>query len=305
MTTRRRQLMLQDLLPGLINQGDLEWERVASVRYLIRQSFRYDYDAPISNLRHRLMIVPPDQYGDQRTVVSNLRVFPENGRRRRTRDAYGNVVDEIEVDEAPKQVEFDAWVAVDRSARSIPNLIPVAAGWANHPGFLEASGLTEPGPYLRQVAREIASSGLAGPDLADAVNAWVHERLQYRYGVTDVGTPAAESVATGAGVCQDYAQVMLALCRVLGLPSRYVSGHLLGEGGTHAWVEVLTPEPAGGAVAIAYDPTHGRRTNVRYVTVAVGRDYRDVAPTSGSYSGGAGILTARKRVDIVGVEYAT
>jgi transglutaminase-like putative cysteine protease len=97
---------------------------------------------------------------------------------------------------------------------------------------------------------------------------------------------------------------MLSLCRLIGLPARYVSGHLLGEGGTHAWVEVLAPDGGGGAVACGFDPTHGRRTGVRYVTVAFGRDYRDVAPTSGTYVGGAGRLTARKRVDIIGVEYA-
>jgi transglutaminase-like putative cysteine protease len=79
---------------------------------------------------------------------------------------------------------------------------------------------------------------------------------------------------------------MLAMCRSVGVRARYVSGHLIGQGGTHAWVEVLVPDGLG-ARAVAFDPCHGRRADRRYVTIATGRDYRDVAPTSGSYSGDA------------------
>jgi transglutaminase-like putative cysteine protease len=100
---------------------------------------------------------------------------------------------------------------------------------------------------------------------------------------------------------------MLALCRQLELPALYVSGHLLGEGGTHSWVEVLLPA-AGGAAGIegwALDPTHGRPVDRTYLTVAVGRDYGDVAPTSGSYRAGhGGVLTGKKDVSLVEVEYA-
>jgi transglutaminase-like putative cysteine protease len=91
---------------------------------------------------------------------------------------------------------------------------------------------------------------------------------------------------------------MIALCRAIGLPARYVSGHLLGEGGTHAWVEVIVAN-AAGARAVAFDPCHGRRAGRDYLTVATGRDYSDVAPTSGTYVGAArGTLTATKRVDV-------
>ena len=97
-------------------------------------------------------------------------------------------------------------------------------------------------------------------------------------------TTAAEAPAGGRGVCQDYAHVMLAVCHVVGLPARYVSGHLLGQGGTHAWVEVWCPR-ARDASAVAFDPcSHGRRTGSAYVTVAAGRDYADVAPISGAMS---------------------
>ncbi len=91
------------------------------------------------------------------------------------------------------------------------------------------------------------------------------------------------------------------------MPARYVSGHLVGEGGSHAWVEVVAPDPerAGVAVAVAFDPTHDRRAGWGYLTVAVGRDYADVAPTSGSYEGtAAGRLTGSKRLGVVATEPA-
>ena len=129
--------------------------------------------------------------------------------------------------------------------------------------------------------------------IGDAVRAG----MTYELGVTGVRTTAAEAWALRRGVCQDMAHVMISMCRSRGLAARYVSGHLLGEGASHAWVEVQ----AGGRT-VAYDPTHARVTDLRYVTVAVGRDYRDVAPTSGTYhSGPRGRMSVRKRVAISAV----
>ena len=123
--------------------------------------------------------------------------------------------------------------------------------------------------------------------------------MTYRSGVTSVTTTAAEALAAGHGVCQDYAHVMLALCRLLELPARYVSGHLLGQGGTHAWVEAIVPR-GEGAEAIALDPCNRRRADGGYLTIATGRDYNDVAPSSGSYYGAsAGQLTAERRAGIL------
>ena len=78
--------------------------------------------------------------------------------------------------------------------------------------------------------------------------------MAYTHGVTGVRTTAAEAFALRRGVCQDYAHIMLALCRLCDLPARYVSGHLLGEGGTHAWVDVLLPHPTQASAFIARAP---------------------------------------------------
>ncbi|MGI8564416.1 MAG: transglutaminase family protein [Candidatus Dormibacter sp.] len=304
---RRQQKMAQDLIPGLVDQSDLDWDRLVRARYLVRQAFRYEYESPIRRLRHRLIVVPPDQHGDQRTLMSHLRFMPEAGRLTRRSDRYGNSVVEIRFPEVDSAVDFEARIVVERSVDDERRLqsAEVAPRWLKDRGLLTPAGLTEPGPRLRRMAGELAREGLAGLELADRINRCVREALDYRPGVTGIHTSAEEALVRGSGVCQDYTHVMLALCRLLRLPARYVSGHLLGEGGTHAWVEALVPSlGAGPAAAYGFDPTHGRPTGIRYVTVAVGKDYGDVAPTSGSYVGGSGHLTSAKRVDVVGFDYA-
>jgi len=170
--------------------------------------------------------------------------------------------------------------------------------------LFEPSALTGADERIQRASSELAAGAEWGLSLADHVNDWVYKSMTYRHGVTGVRTTAAEALALGAGVCQDYAHVMLAVCRACGLPSRYVSGHMLGQGGTHAWVEVVLPAEGGrDAVAWAFDPTHVSRAGLGYVKIAAGRDYADVAPTSGTYgSGGAGRLTTSKQVVLTDLE---
>jgi transglutaminase-like putative cysteine protease len=150
------------------------------------------------------------------------------------------------------------------------------------------------------IVPETAGPGEGDPEeIAERICAVVSKAITYEYGVTTVTTTAAEALAAGRGVCQDFAHAMLALCHLVQLPARYVSGHLLGQGGTHAWVEVIVPR-ADHAEAVAFDPCNGGRTDGGYVTVATGRDYSDVAPASGSYVGSSsGRLTADRRVGIL------
>jgi transglutaminase-like putative cysteine protease len=295
--------MVQDLLPGLIDHRDVEWERVARAAYLVRQRFRYQYAAPVRYLRHRLIVVPPETHGEQRMVLNHVSVSIP-GELSRREDAYGNAVVEFSAASVESSVEFDAWIALERGPGSGPALLP--AWWLSDRRFLEPAGLTAPDELLARVAAGL-SRGREGLELAEAASQWTHRRLSYRHGATGVHTTAACALQRGVGVCQDYAHVMLALCRLAGLPARYVSGHLLGEGGTHAWVEVLVPDPAGSGqtAAFAFDPTHGRMAGMCHLTVATGADYGDVAPTSGVYTGAAaGRLLATKRVDVTALEYA-
>src|SRR5207248_7791393 len=109
--------------------------------------------------------------------------------------------------------------------------------------FGQPSRLTRPDDGLRATAEELRASDRESLELAELINERVHDHMTYDWGVTTVATTAAEAWAGGVGVCQDYAHCMLALCRLCGVPARYVSGHVLGEGGTHAWVDVLVPHP--------------------------------------------------------------
>jgi transglutaminase-like putative cysteine protease len=223
----------------------------------------------------------------------------------RQHDAFGNTVLNLSIPHVEKAIDFEAWIVVERHASKGPHRI--SPSWLSDPRFLEPSRLTQPDDTLRDVATMLMGEGHQGIALAQRINDWVYHALRYAHGITDIHTAAAEALALGQGVCQDYAHVMITLCRLCGLPARYVSGHLLGEGGTHAWVEVLLPstDRPNEAIALPFDPTHGCEANLSYVTIAVGRDYFDVAPTSGTFRASyRGRLSARKRVGLTDLEYA-
>jgi transglutaminase-like putative cysteine protease len=287
---------------GSIDDDEIDWQNVRQATVLIHQTFRYDYTGPVTDLRQRLMVVPPDYHGNQRLTTHKLRVSGCNLESERSYDSFGNVVLDLTLDEVESHVEFTTWAVVETH-------VPIEG--ADNPDdvgsdrrFAEPSRLTEADGLLRAVAEEALATGATDLDLAVQLSARVHEHFAYEGGVTTVATTAAEAWTGARGVCQDYAHCMVALCRLCGLPARYVSGHLLGEGGTHAWVEVLVREPGGEVRAVPFDPTHDRRVGPRYVTVAVGRDYSDVPPTSGTYEGMyAGELTTLKRAAVVRVEY--
>lgn len=282
----------------------VDWNRVRRATYLMHQRFTYEYPAPIRDLRHQLMVVPPASFGDQERSVYSLNVS-EPGEVITRLDALANTVIDVHIPLVEHGIVFDAWVTLDRRGQPAPRSVPVK--WLDDPRFLEPTERTRPDATIVAAAAEIGSGGATGLDLAERVNSWVHGRMEYKPGVTGVHTSAATALAQGQGVCQDYSHVAITLCRLLKLPALYVSGHLLGEGATHSWVEVLLPAADGSDAAEGWslDPTHGRSTDLTYLTVAVGRDYGDVAPTSGSYRAGHdGILTALKEVRVVEVAYA-
>jgi transglutaminase-like putative cysteine protease len=291
----------------LLDHRGLDLGAVRTVNYVLQQSFRYTYDAPVRSLRQRLVIVPPARHGNQYRRAHLLEVDGAPVRRRVSRDAHGNVVAWLHADRVTHAIEFRLAAVIERVRDDGPTLLPAQA--LHNPRLLRPTPLTAADERLRDLAADIAaqSSGpqSSGPqssapeDTAQRICDAVSQTITYEFGVTSVTTPAAEALAAGRGVCQDFAHVMLALCHLLQLPARYVSGHLLGQGGTHAWVEVIVPH-GQQAEAVAFDPCNGRRTDSGYVTVATGRDYSDVAPTSGSYVGtSSGHLTADRRVGIL------
>lgn len=120
------------------------------------------------------------------------------------------------------------------------------------------------------------------PEETAGVMRAVHEALSYEPGATTVWTTAAQAFALGRGVCQDYAHVMLAVLRDRGIPARYVAGMLLGEGESHAWVEVLHE-----GVWTAYDPANCVTVTDQHIKLSHGRDAKDCAINRGIFLGEA------------------
>ena len=148
------------------------------------------------------------------------------------------------------------------------------------------SALTIPGPSVTAVI-EMCKNRLRGEHnsgspvaVATVVMDEVYKAFTYTPGSTTVRTTAEQALTQGKGVCQDYAHVMLAVCRHVGLTARYIAGLLGGEGATHAWIEVYNKD-----CWIGLDPTHNRLVDDNYITIAHGRDYRDCMLDIGVFSG--------------------
>ncbi len=262
--------------------------------YVLHQCFRYTYEAPVRDLNHRLVVVPPRRHGAQRRRRHSVTVSAADARTTHRRDAAGNTITRSHLPLVPDQVEFVVQAVVERAGPGSDVLLPAAA--LTDPRLLRPTRLTAADPTIRDLAATM--TGHDSLATAERFCTYVHETISYEHGVTSIATTAAEALAAGRGVCQDTAHIMIALCRATGLPARYVSGHLLGDGGTHAWVEVIVADPAG-ARAVPFDPCNGRRAGRDYLTIATGRDYTDVAPTSGTYLGTAGsTLTTTKQVGV-------
>jgi transglutaminase-like putative cysteine protease len=287
----------QLLTAPVLDHASVDLDNSERVTYLLEQCFRYDYTVPVQRLRHRLVVVPPRQHGDQHLRAHALEVDGTVTRRATRRDARGNTVVRVHAEHVESSVEFRIQALLERVQSEGPLRLPAEA--LSNPRLLRATRLTAADDRLRELANDLLDSADTPRDRADRLCRAVHDAMTYEYGVSSLSTTAAEALAGGRGVCQDSAHIMLALCHIVGLPARYVSGHLLGQGGTHAWVEAIVPE-GDHAVAVPFDPCSGTSVSARYLTVATGRDYSDVRPTSGTYVGPAtGSLTTSRRVALL------
>jgi transglutaminase-like putative cysteine protease len=264
----------------------------------LEETIRYSYDRPIRHLRHRLMVIPRQVHGDQIRSDFGVSVSDDRAQVTITEDEFSNCVISVSAREVTGEIVFSAWATV--TTRVSPVSVEERS-LVRDLRFLQPTPLTYANKQIADVARELAARCVTPGDFGTLACTWVHQAMSYGHGFTNVYTSGAEALAAGTGVCQDYAHIMLAICHAAGVPARYVSGHLTGEGGSHAWVEVLEPAPLGpGVIAIGFDPTHDRAVDSRYLTVAVGRNYFDVAPTSGSFRGQAsGSLDVQKQVTAI------
>ena len=139
-----------------------------------------------------------------------------------------------------------------------------------HPIYRYPSELTHIGDALGAIYAEAQLSGTEPVARAQEWMQLIHGVMTYEKGVTTVHTTAEQAAALRKGVCQDYTQIMIALCRRDGIPARYVVGYLYGEGETHAWVEIFD-----GKRWCGLDPTNNCMIDSGYICLTRGRDYND------------------------------
>lgn len=280
-----------------IDPRRLDWDLVRSATYRVRQHYRYVYSGAVHDMKQRLVMIPPDRHRDQvlRSWTLDVRGVEGFCSIDWEPDAFGNRVCHVQGERVDHAVDFEALFLVERgSDTGVPDADDAARAG------LEFTALTAPNDAVRAAAHDIRAAAVSPLEQAELAHDWAARSIAYQVGVTGTRTPAAMALHLRGGVCQDFAHIMLSLLRSLGLACRYVSGHLLGEGAPHAWVEVMLPSGV-----VAYDPTHHRRAGLDYVTVAVGRDFADVTMTSGVFTGAAsGRLHWSKHADVVQVRPA-
>jgi transglutaminase-like putative cysteine protease len=255
----------------------------------------YEYDGPVAASYNEARLTPVTS-ADQIVAHSRVDVSPTPWTHT-YRDYFGAQVTAFEVldPHSSLRVTSVATVHTTRAPLCAPTLtwaeLRAAVVVDAHCEFLAIPDLVRPDEALADTIREIGRAQALPGEAARQICELVHEAMDYRRGATDVLTPAADAWQQRAGVCQDIAHVVIGSLRTLGIPARYVSGYLhpakdaaVGEtveGESHAWVEWWDGTWCG------YDPTNDEPIGDRHVVIASGRDYGDVRPLRGIYSGGA------------------
>lgn len=270
--------------------------------YSVHHVTRFEYDSPVRESVMEVRMRPKDE-SYQSCMLFDLAVFPKS-LVRHYRDHQGNIIHHFDIpqthlretiiansvvkiagsEQVPDRMGPEAWDALER-------LLDSPDYWE----FIQNSTFARRSRALDAYSREIEAEKRDDPltTVRHIVTA-MRKTLDYRLESTNVNSPIEEALEKRAGVCQDFAHILIALCRRLRIPARYVSGYLArgndvnatntAQAG-HAWAEVLLPGVSGGW--IGFDPTNDTVVTDGHIRVAVGRDYADVPPTRGVYRGGS------------------
>jgi len=257
----------------------------------------YRYTEPVRENVNELRLRPLDTLW-QRCEASFITVFPAT-RLAHYEDLNCNTVHHFEIGHSHSLLQIESRSTVETKGKvdfaNLPygfqhaDLKQVASLEECYP-YLQDSHFVENNPGVWKLALDARDFSEDVFQTAYCIMEFIYEGFEYSKGKTTVATHANEVIKNRCGVCQDFAHVMVAMCRSLGMPARYVSGyffdatrdHLLrGSEASHAWAEVYL-QPHGW---IGFDPTNNKVVDETYVVVATGRDYRDVAPIVGTYFG--------------------
>ena len=289
--------------------------------YEIGLVIRYEYDRPAGAGRNLLRLMPADLPGEQRRHWGRLDIHPEPADRRDMLDFFGNAAVELAFRESHAEISFEVAARVERLSIPAgfdmsPDLDRLAWEVGEYRGldafaphhFVIASPEIAPMPATTAYAREQVQPGMSVREIVGAIGAALNRDMTYDPEATTVETPPGEAFARRHGVCQDFAQVMIAALRGLGIPAGYVSGFLRtlpppgaprleGADAMHAWVRAWCGWEAGW---LEYDPTNAMFAGTDHIVIARGRDYQDVAPVRGVLRTSGG-QTTEQAVDVVQV----
>jgi transglutaminase-like putative cysteine protease len=270
------------------------------VIYDVRHVTRYRYEAPVAANRCTLRLLPRSMDG-QEVLSSGVEVKPRPSAIDERADIFGNRTLRMRIDTAhrelvirssariavarkPPPASSPAWECVTRDAAASMSLSPDSPAYG-----LYASRLIGIHEAITAYAR--ASFRASAPILEAALdlNRRINADFTYDKKATAVSTPPMEAFAKRGGVCQDFAHIMIAGLRGLGLPALYVSGYirtipphgrprLTGADASHAWVQLWCGRQTGW---LGLDPTNAISVGDDHIVIAIGRDYADVAPVEG------------------------
>ena len=278
---------------------------------------RYHYTPAVDNADHVLRLSPPSSV--VQTVLSHqLDISPTPSRVREIHDVYGNRCSFFSLQGSHERLSVTAHSMVQTHAAPSASSTSGDVAWeqvrdmfryrAGAPyntawEFLFASPYVPRDKAFAEFASPSFAPGVPLLDAAAHLMTRIHQAMTYDGDSTDVNTAALAALQQGKGVCQDFAHIMVACCRAMGLPARYVSGYMLtqpapgqprliGCDASHAWASVFLPgdSPDSGADAgqwFDFDPTNDRMPGEDYITLATGRDFLDVSPLRGVIHGGA------------------
>jgi transglutaminase-like putative cysteine protease len=283
------------------------------MRLQVTHETRYDY-VPAVEIAQHIAYLQPVNTRHQQLVSHSLHISPTPAQIRRSLDAYGNARCFFSLQTPHAQLLVAAHSVVSTSHSSVPDssisweqtreLFRYKSGghFDAATEFVFASPFVPRHAEFAAYARPSFAPGTGVLAAAQDLMRRIHADFVYESQSTQVNTPALEALAQRKGVCQDFAHIMIACLRALGLPARYVSGYLLtepapgtvkltGSDASHAWVAVYVPDLPPDERWCDLDPTNNRAgwhsPGEDYVTLATGRDFADVSPIRGVIHGGA------------------
>jgi transglutaminase-like putative cysteine protease len=259
------------------------------VRAQIRHVTEYQYSETASDSFNELRLKPA-QTDNQSLLGFKLTLQPPAPTTERT-DYYGTKVYSFHLAGRHSALRIETSATVVTHRKPLPQPVPALSLKLARDQWVEYLAPSQQIPAGDWAARLEYPALNDSTDLLEylmGLNARIKTRFEYRSGATRIGTPLEEFLRLGAGVCQDYAHLMLAVCREAGIPARYVSGYVyagadfIGAEATHAWVECYLP----GSGWVGFDPTNDVLAGESHIRIGHGRDYADVPPLRGLRRGG-------------------